>query len=696
MIARLIAGTTLLAALSLAACSSSPELGLPMAQPRTIDDSPQALKIGISRAGIYRVEIEDLQARGLLPSGALLDRAALYQDGNLVATWNDPSGQALIFHGLPPSSRYAPFAFYVLRWDSGGGRVVPTEGLPPAATGPAAAARAILRFEENAIYLPRAVEAVSDPWFWARLVPGSPVDLSFQVPAVGEGRASLTASLWGASASQELEPDHRVMVSLNGVQLGQLAWDGENVGARSWTFSSNILTAGDNQLDLAILGDTGNWADLSYLDWITVTFPVATTGVADPLVVTVGPGRLMADPDNVILDLSDPRFPVHLDVPTQGGLLDSERVIALVPPEGGFEPDLVAPMTDSDWASGDHQADYLILAPAVFSRTLAPLVSARHAQGLATLLVPVEELGDEFGGGAVTPDALHRFLVHVVETWAGPAPRYLLLVGDVSYDFRNYLGQGQQYLVPSMAIPVAFGGETLSDTRLADLDDDGRPEMAVGRWPVSDEAQLVALVQRTLEYEKPGAMTQRALFVADTSESTFTAMSDRLIDIAAQRSVAVRLYGVTNHETVQAWNQGAWLINYVGHGSLDLWGKAALLDIASLDNLRSIERPPIVTQFTCLTGFFGHPQLISLSEAMLRAQNGPVATIAATSLTLAANQELFAAAFLAQLADPETFRIGDALLRAQRLPGLDTGGGQEVVATFHLLGDPALVIARPD
>jgi hypothetical protein len=173
-------------------------------------------------------------------------------------------------------------------------------------------------------------------------------------------------------------------------------------------------------------------------------------------------------------------------------------------------------------------------------------------------------------------------------------------------------------------------------------------------------------------------------------------MSDRLIDAGDLGSDAVRLYGAVSHETIQAWNRGAWLINYVGHGSLDLWGKAGLLDIASLDELLPAECPPVVTQFTCLTGFFGHPRLTSLAEAMLQTRNGPVATIAATSLTLAANQEGFAATLIAQLANPETLRIGDALLRAQRAPGLNSSGDHEVVSTFHLLGDPALILARPD
>ena len=80
---------------------------------------------------------------------------------------------------------------------------------------------------------------------------------------------------------------------------------------------------------------------------------------------------------------------------------------------------------------------------------------------------------------------------------------------------------------------------------------------------------------------------------------------------------------------------------------------------------------------------------------MLWREGGPVAVIAATSLTLASDQDLFAAALLAGLADPTVRTIGDALLKAQTAPGLDTAGGQEIIDTFTLLGDPALTIGRP-
>lgn len=138
------------------------------------------------------------------------------------------------------------------------------------------------------------------------------------------------------------------------------------------------------------------------------------------------------------------------------------------------------------------------------------------------------------------------------------------------------------------------------------------------------------------------------------------------------------------------------MVTYNGHGSLDMWGKEQVLTLEALENLRPQAHPPIVLQFTCLTGLFAHPTTPSISEIMLSHENGPVLIIAATSLTLPNNQEPFAQSLIHALQNPDNLRMGDALLEAQNAVNISSAPWlQEIIDTFGLLGDPSTVIIRP-
>jgi hypothetical protein len=241
---------------------------------------------------------------------------------------------------------------------------------------------------------------------------------------------------------------------------------------------------------------------------------------------------------------------------------------------------------------------------------------------------------------------------------------------------------------------VAFSGETASDSRLADVDGDGHPDLAVGRWPVDSREAVESLAERTLAYET-GTAVPNALFTTDASEGQFAAMARQLWEGSGFPDTAVtHLNGASASEVVAAWNKGAWLLAYIGHGSLGLWGKDNLFSVQTIEELQE-GQPPIVIQLTCLTGLFAQPGVESLAEALLKHRNGPVLTIAATSLTLSAHQEPFAAALLQNLANPEFERVGDAFQEAKIGLNIQDNGLREISDTFVLLGDPGALIIRP-
>jgi hypothetical protein len=325
------------------------------------------------------------------------------------------------------------------------------------------------------------------------------------------------------------------------------------------------------------------------------------------------------------------------------------------------------------------------------------LVEARIGQGLSVAVVNIEEIYDQFSFGQPGPGAIGNFLRYAYESWQPPRPSYLLLVGEASYDYRDYLNQHTENIIPSPMVAVSFGGETVSDTRLADVNEDLLPDMAVGRWPVTNVREVRSLVQRTLDYEKQSAGRQ-ALFVADGSTPEFSLLNQSIANESDLSSGLVKhLEGASSEEFVQSWNEGPWLVTYSGHGSLDRWGKDSIFSGDSVSHLKTDSAPPITLQLTCLTGLFAHPSQSSLSELMLLDEDGPVLIVSATSLTLSSSQKPFGIELIKELQNPQISRIGTAIQAAkQNLDVASNPSLQEIIDTFGLLGDPSSTIVRPN
>lgn len=665
----------------------------------------ERLKITVSKNGLYRLDVAELRSAGFPAAAIGKGSVRLSEAGDDVPFV--VHGDALVFYGRASTSRYTPVRTYILEAGQQGQRMNSrAAGNAEAAT--TDAVRSTLHLEQNVEYVSdAAVEGDSAPWFWQTIGLREAEPIAFDLHAVADGSGTIRAGLVGITEHTS-EPDHSIGLVVNDNELAQLSWDGQSAYTATVSLPADTLREGENRIQFTTTPK--DFLDISKLDWIDIEYTSRPVARDDRLEFFSDRGSIGLQGFSerpLILDVSDATAPVQLtEWAYQRGVaqvaLERETTIAAAAAGGFWQPVALEPLRQGGWDEEQHQADLLIIATDELAPALEPLVEARIEEGLSVALVPVEDIYDTFGDGAATPDSINRFLTFAYEEWQTPAPRYVLLVGDATTDYWGHLSAGgddpvspPRNVIPPYLVPVSFGGETISDARLADVDGDFLPELAVGRWPVDSAAEVEDLVRRTLAYEKQSPM-ERALFVADGSSDEFERMTDSIIaagDFSADRSEFVR--GPAPDELASVWQEGAWLVTYTGHGSLQLWSQGGMLSSETVEFVRNNSFSPIVLQLTCLTGLFAHPEITSLSEVMLTAEDGPALVIGATSLTLSLHQEPFAAALLQALQDPSVERIGDALQIARDPLDIDLTGLREISDTFVLLGDPSARIVRP-
>lgn len=660
---------------------------------------PDAVKILVHTDGFYRLSLaaEPFPPDIARANGLTLSLTTSGEPVPFLLVEND-----FIFYGLGSDSRYTKLQPYLLTW---GDTTKAQPRIPtvthPTVTGFTAEATRRLRFTKNSVYQSAAANMGNEPWFWQTIQVGQSLSLPLVLPPLTDKPGRLRLHLWGATTQEGTTLDHDLDVSFNSQRLGTIRWDGQRYYTADLTLPAGSIQSGNNVLTLDNSRAGGTWLDISLLDWVEISFAAPTRAVNDwfdgylETATQLNLTGFSAPP--LVFDITDPRQPRQLTGRTTANGTAQISVtagahIAAVGTRGWRQPAAIMPLHASLWRSPENQADMIIIAGEAVLPAVAPLVAARQSQGLRVAQLTTEEIYDEFGAGLASPESIRNFLIYAMAEWEPPSPRYLLLVGEATTDYRGYLGKPPANLIPPWLIPAASSGETISDLPLADVDGDGRPDLAVGRWPAANSTAAAALAQRTLAYEQ-GAAASQVIFAAENDE--FARFAEQVIARSQFTPASlVRLYGAGREQVAQAWNQGGWLAVYAGHGSLSSWGQTDILTIDSVDSLQS-QPPPIVLQFTCLTGFFAHPTQVSLSEALLHHEEGSVLVVGPTSLTLTANQEAFAASLLSALQDPTVTRIGDAMQQARRDLNLAFDSLQEISDTFALLGDPATRIVRP-
>ncbi len=665
-------------------------------------------RIHVTSRGLQAVPFEQVfpgRSRGFAASQLRLER-----QGEPVAFHLEPAangfvpGSRLFFHSDTTAGSTdfsAEVAFELVR--SGNGVVMPVQSAAPDSSAIATPPVVSRSFETDRFYQPGLLDA-PDPWLWEALASGATRAKPLVLSGVSAtGTAQLDVYLQGASESG-LPVDHHVSVALNGTLVGEAQFAGKTPYRISLSVPASLLREGANELSLTNVADTGV-SSLVFLDRVSLAHPQTsslTSGVFDGTWAETGTATLAASGVVAVLDVtSDARWLSGSQA--SGGSLRfraeaGHRYVAVA--QTALVAPRVAAPEPSTLRATTSQADYILVAPRAFLAAAEPLVARRQDQGLQARAVAFEEIAAEFGHGQGSAEAIQSFLAYAFQSWARPSPRYVLLLGDASYDPRNFIGTSQPAPLPALWTKTSYLW-TVSDPLLAAVNgDDALPDLAIGRLPAATPEQAQALVGKLLAWEDSGQeLAGAAALVADNPDVAGDFEADAS-DIAQSffqgRSVSLlklsELGAATRPAILDALNTGLSHLGYVGHGGAAVWASENVWNSFDAPSLQAQSQQPLLVTMNCLNGYFVAPAFDSLSESLLKAEGrGAIAAFSPSGLSLDGPAHQYHRALMAALTSGHHERLGDAILAAQKTYA-DSGLMPELLSVYHLLGDPAMII----
>jgi hypothetical protein len=372
------------------------------------------------------------------------------------------------------------------------------------------------------------------------------------------------------------------------------------------------------------------------------------------------------------------------------------------------------------------RVDYLVIAGDRFAGRLDTLTAHREKQGHAAGVVSMSAVRRRF-------ESIGAFVAHAAAKWERPAPRFLLLVGDVG-------------AVPTVVRKSSLRGWRSEKDLATDFDyarpGGGRAVLHVGRFPCDNADELDVMIRKTLAYESslPAGRWQHELnFVAGVGgygpeiDRLMEGLGMLMMSTAVPAPYDIRAaYGnprspycpyppAFNRRVVEMLRRGSLLTVYVGHGGLHgavgLRWRGRRYPIFGEKDVRALRVEhglPVLLSVACHTGRYDREDC--LGEACLKAPGGPVAFVGGSRVTQPYGNALFAKAVVdAFFGKART--LGEVLTQAKaavlahrlslfRLQADGLGAAmqgkrtlepmrQDVVCHYNLLGDPALVLRKP-
>lgn len=405
-------------------------------------------------------------------------------------------------------------------------------------------------------------------------------------------------------------------------------------------------------------------------------------------------------------------------------------------------PEYVNNITNQDHHA-DAQADMVMIIPA--SQKLlkqARRLADFHEQhdGLRVNIVPADELYNEFSSGTPDASAYRRYMKMLYDraTTDDDMPKYLLLFGGCVWDNRmltseccnlvandhllcyeseNSFNEVECYIDDGFFTYLDDGeGVNLTSNRDNKTD---MSDVAVGRFPVTTEAEAKILVDKTIGYaenENAGAWQNTIMFMGDDGndnlhmrdcnaaaediDSRYPGYQIRKVMWDAYTEVSTstgNTYPEVTSIIKQQQQQGALIMDYVGHGAPTQVSHEKVLTLNDFKSFTNKNLPLWITASCDIMAFDGVEE--NIGEAAVLNENGGAIAFFGTTRTVYANYNrainMAYLRYVLSQSDGKPVTIGEAQRLAKNY--MITSGSDKTCnkLQYSLLGDPALPLNIP-
>ena len=603
-------------------------------------------------------------------------------------------------------------------------------------------------FEEDRIYerLGYAINGNRDYWFWGkaswRLIGlRTEFNTSFlRLPNhdVGSPIVKLRVMMHGLT-TPPCSPGHVANISINNNFIGRAVWDGQF----EFLFESNFFARADsiplffngNNFRVSLDGTSCdrfadeiriNWFEFEYWAWnyasennFSFISPPNVNGKNAYMIYSWRRNnvKIFNPKENKIISNSlfynDPDGTIVFMDSTMG-----RTEYFLAANDHFLAPDSIKVDPSSNLRATSNSADYIIITHADFVPIAERLKTIRTQNftdktiiNPRIVVVKAEDIYDEFSNGLLSPFAIRDFLQYAFNNWQRPSFIYTVLIGDMSHDYRGLLPSSQPNFLPSMPYHSYTYGQAVADNMFGTIvGSDLIPDIALSRIAIETIAEGNTFLDklqgypadRSKQWRNTTLLMSSGQDAEDEARFEFNAASISLNDNFLRHNgfnsriimkfpnrIEYQQFQGSTLEIKDAFNKGAVLANYYGHGGGFQWDLTFLTE--DIPTLRNTGRLPFILSVTCYTAHFDNQKSFG-EQFILLPERGAIGFMGSTALTQWAEGKAINDTLFNTIYNKKEYVTGRAILRAY----VNSLSASMQIPVIAYLGEPLVRLTLPD